>query len=225
MDCSPTGSSVHGIFQARPRLLETPVTEETLSREELLAWGEDIKPVAQQAWLGQGEYLPGDWCRFCKARAVCAARAAAAMKPFTHGFATPGIIDDADIPGILAMADIAESWLKDIRAYAKNQALKGQQWPGYKLVRGRKGNRAWSDEEQVTEQLVRAGYEPDLYLNHKMKTPGEIEKAIGRQAFEALVKKYVTQAEGALTLVPESDNRVEVSAADADFSDMVTASN
>lgn len=207
----------------QPRVNENPVTEETLTREELLAWGESIKPRAQMAWLGQGEYCPGDWCRFCKARAICAARAAAAMQPFTHGFTTPGLIDDADIPGILAMADIAESWLRDIRSYAKNQALRGQQWKGWKLVRGRKGNRTWSNDEQVTEQLIRAGYDDSLFLNRKVKNPGEIEKAIGKQAFDALVKRYVTQAEGALTLVPEDDNRVEVSPADADFSDMVSA--
>lgn len=209
----------------QPRVNENPVTEETLSREELLAWGESIKPVAQLAWRGQGEYKPGEWCKFCAARAICAARAAESMKLFTHGFASPGLIDDADIPGILAVADTAEAWIKDIRAYAKNQALRGQQWPGYKLVRGRKGDRVWRSEEEVTEQLIRAGYSEEQYMTRKLKTPGEVQALLGKQAYSALVEKYVTQPEGALALVSEEDRRVAVASADADFSDLVEPEN
>lgn len=204
----------------QPRVNEDPVTEETLTREELEAWGESIRPAAELAWKGQGEYKPGDHCKFCAARALCAARAAEAMRGFTHGFAAPGLIDDADIPGILEVADIAESWIRDVRAYARNQALRGQQWPGWKLVRGRKGNRAWKDEKAVREQLIRAGYTEEQYAVHKLRPPGEIEKELGKQAFSALVAKYVTQAEGALNLAPESDKRIEFAAADADFSDL-----
>ena len=204
----------------QPRVNEDPVTSEVLTREELLAWGESIKPTAQIAWRGDGEFKPGDHCKFCAAKAICAARAAEAMRIFTHGFETPGLISDDEIPGILAVADTAEAWIKDIRAYAKNQALRGYQWPGYKLVRGRKGNRAWSDEDRTIDQLSRAGIPESKYLNRKLKSPGDLEKELGKNAFKALLTKYVTQPEGQLSLVPDTDNRVEVSSADADFSDM-----
>lgn len=196
------------------------ISEEVLTREELLAWGEKLKPAAELAWKGKGEFRPGDRCRFCKAKALCAARAAEAMRGFTHGFATPGLIDDAEIPGILAVADIAEAWIKDVRQYARSQALRGQTWPGYKLVRGRKGNRTWTDEEKVLEQLTRAGLPEEQYLKQGVKSPGDIEKALGKTAFEALLKQFVTQPDGALNLVPEDDKRVEYSSADADFSDL-----
>ena len=209
----------------QPNVNDNPVTEETLTREELLQWGEEIRPIAELAWKGLGEFCPGDHCRFCAAKALCAARAAEAMRGFTHGFATPGLIDDSEIPGILAVADIAEAWLHDIRAYARSQALKGAQWPGYKLVRGRKGNRVWTDEEQVREQLVRAGIPEEKYLKSGLKTPGDIEKAMGKQAFDALIKQYVAQPDGALNLVPDDDRRVEYASADADFSDLVGGTN
>lgn len=206
----------------QPRVNEDPVTEETLTREDLLDWGDEIKPIAVEAWKGRGEQVPGDHCKFCAAKAICAARAAAAMRGFTSGFATPGLIDDSEIPGILEVADIAEAWIKDVRAYARNQAIQGHIWPGYKLVRGRKGNRQWSDEEAVMEQLTRAGLSEEQYLNRKLRTPGEIEKEMGKQAFDAIAKRFVTQPEGALNLVPEDDKRVEYSSADAVFADMAT---
>ena len=204
----------------QPRVNEDPVTEETLTREELLAWGEANREIAEMAWRGQGEFKPGDHCKFCAAKALCAARAAEAMRGFTHGFATPGLIDDSEIPGILAVADIAEAWIKDIKNYARSQAIRGAQWPGYKIVRGRKGNRVWTDEEKVLEQLTRAGLPDEQYMKRGVKSPGEVEKALGKTAFDALLKQYITQPDGALTLVPEDDRRVAVSSADCDFSDM-----
>lgn len=198
------------------------LTDETLSRQALLDWGEEIKPRAQMAWRGEGECCPGDHCRFCMARAICGARMTKVLELFRYAFQTPGLIPDEEIPGILKLLDISEAWIKDIRTYARSQALRGQSWPGWKLVRGKKGNRAWSDEEKVIEQLVRAGYDRSSITTTKLKSVKDVEDMLGKQAFEALMKPFVTQSEGALNLVPTEDKRAEFSAADADFSDLAT---
>ena len=49
------------------------------SRSELEAWGESIKPIARMAYEGKGEQKAGDWCKFCRAKAVCKARADEAL--------------------------------------------------------------------------------------------------------------------------------------------------
>lgn len=49
------------------------------SREELEAWGESIKETAKLAFEGKGEQLPGEWCRFCRAKPVCKACADEAL--------------------------------------------------------------------------------------------------------------------------------------------------
>lgn len=46
----------------------------TVTKDELLAWGEWVKPIAKLAYDGGGEQNPGDWCRFCRAKPVCEAR-------------------------------------------------------------------------------------------------------------------------------------------------------
>lgn len=207
----------------QPRVSDAPVSTESLSVQELLDWGESIRPTAEAAWRGEGVAMPGDHCRFCAAKAICSARAAQSMRIFARGFDAPGLIPDEDIPGILAVLDTAEAWIRDVRAYAKSQALRGYQWPGFKLVRGRRGNRTWSDREQVVEQLIRADIHEEQYLTRELKSPGELEKALGAQAFRALVGRFVTQPEGQLTLVGESDKRAEFSSADADFADLEEA--
>ena len=205
----------------QPRL--ESVSEETLGRVELLDWAEaEVREKAQQAWKGVGEFVPGDHCRFCPAKAVCSARVAEALKMFRYGFETPGLIPDEQIPGILETLDVAEAWIKDFRAYAEKQALNGQKFPGWKLVRGKKPNRRWADPEEVRAQLLRAGYAPGQIETTSLKPVGEIEKTIGAKAFRALVGGLVAQGEGRLTLVPESDKRLEYASADAAFADLIS---
>ena len=205
----------------QPRL--ESVSEETLGRVELLDWAEaEGREKAQQAWKGIGDFVPGDHCRFCPAKAVCSARVAEALKLFRYGFETPGLIPDEQIPGILETLDVAEAWIKDFRAYAEKQALNGQKFPGWKLVRGKKPNRRWADPEEVRAQLLRAGYAPGQIETTSLKPVGEIEKTIGAKAFRALVGGLVAQGEGRLTLVPESDKRLEYASADAAFADLIS---
>ena len=205
----------------QPRL--ESVSEETLGRVELLDWAEaEVREKAQQAWKGIGDFVPGDHCRFCPAKAVCSARVAEALKLFRYGFESPGLIPDEQIPGILETLDVAEAWIKDFRAYAEKQALNGQKFPGWKLVRGKKPNRRWADPEEVRAQLLRAGYAPGQIETTSLKPVGEIEKTIGAKAFRALVGGLVAQGEGRLTLVPESDKRLEYASADAAFADLIS---
>lgn len=204
----------------QPRL--DSVSEETLTCDDLTSWAaEEVVEKAKQAWTGSGEFVPGEHCRFCAAKAVCSARVAQAMRMFQYGLEAPGLIPDEQIPSILGMLNDAEAWIKDIRAYAENQALHGQVWPGWKLVHGKKPNRQWADPEEVKAQLLRAGYPADQFQEVKLKPVGEIEKALGKKAFQALVGGLVSQGEGKLTLVPADDKRVEFASADADFQDLL----
>ena len=54
----------------QPRITDE-VSIEELSVDQLQAWGEQIKPIAQKAFTGEGaEFKEGPWCRFCAGRAV-----------------------------------------------------------------------------------------------------------------------------------------------------------
>jgi len=211
-------TEVHNII-IQPKLQS--ITEEVLTRDELLAWGDEIKPIAEQAWRGEGEFCTGSWCRFCTARAICAARAAEAMEAFKYGADAPGVIPEDDVPKILDVLDTFESWAKDIRAYALAQAKNGISYYGWKLVRGKRPGRKWKDEEEVENVLARAGYDRDQYEETKLRSVANLEKILGKQAFDALLGKMVSQGEGALELVPEEDKRPEFSPADIVLEDLL----
>ena len=70
-----------------------------LSADELIAWGESIKPIAQMAFEGKGEQKPGEWCHFCRAKAVCKARADEALALVRAEFLDldEGVLTDAPV--------------------------------------------------------------------------------------------------------------------------------
>jgi len=202
----------------QPRL--DSLTEEELTLDELLDWGASIRESARLAWEGKGEFKTGDHCRFCAARAICAARASEAMRVFQDGLGGLGTIPDSDIPRILDVIPAARDWMKSIEEYALNQAKLGTEFAGYKLVNGRKGSRKWTNEDEVINILARAGYTPEQYEESGLKTVAGVEKLLGKTTFNALLGKCTTQSEGALTLVKEEDNRAAVLTADAALNDM-----
>ena len=52
----------------------------TFPIEQLLTWADEyVKPRALMAFKGEGEAVPGEWCKFCRAKPVCRALAEQAM--------------------------------------------------------------------------------------------------------------------------------------------------
>lgn len=75
----------------------------TISVDELNAWAENtLKPKAELAHKGEGEYIPGPWCQFCKAAVKCRARAEEKLQLARFEFAPPPLLSDEEIEDILA---------------------------------------------------------------------------------------------------------------------------
>ena len=111
----------------------------TISVSDLQEWAENtLKPKAELAFKGEGEFAPGPWCQFCRAAVRCRARADENLKLAQFEFAPPPLLSDEEISGILSRIDDLSKWASDIMAYAQSAAINnGKEWPGYKLVRSR----------------------------------------------------------------------------------------
>lgn len=204
----------------QPRL--DSVTEEVITKDALLQWAEDeIRPKAELAWKGEGEFKCGEHCQFCTVRALCKERAVNALGLMNHIFDSPDILPERDIGEILAVADVAGDWIKDLKEYAYSQALQGTRYNGFKLVRGRRPGRVWRDEDQVLDVMAHAGYTQDQYMTEpKLKSVTDMEKMLHKGAFDALLGKLVFQGEGKLALVPEDDKREEYNPAESALDDL-----
>lgn len=202
------------IFQPR---LESISTWE-ISMEELQSWvAEELLPKARLAAKGEGEYCSGSWCRFCKARNQCRARAESFLKLAQMEFQPPALLADGEIAEVLSVADELAKWAADVYSFATDEAvIRGKQWSGFKLVEGR-SNRKYTSEEDVAEAAKTAGY-TDIYKSSLIGIT-EMEKLLGKKQFYEILGGLVYKPQGKITLVPESDKRlpVEKATAVADF--------
>jgi len=183
--------------------------------EGLIHWAEaEVRPRAQMAFHGEGEFCAGEHCRFCRARHTCRARSEYHTRLAERDFKAPDLLTDAEVVDILPVAESLMSWVQDLIAYATQQAVEGKAWPGYKLVAGR-SVRKYASEAEVIRAATEAGY-TDIYKTNLLSV-GELEKRMGRKVFQQVLGRYILKPPGAPTLVPESDPRKPYSVATTDF--------
>jgi len=181
------------------------VSTHTVSKDSLCQWADEVlKPIAQLAFDGNGEYRCGDWCQFCRAAVKCRARAEEKLNLARFEFALPPLLTDGDIEGILSKLDDLTAWASGIQEYVLQTALKGKHWRGYKLVEGR-SNRRYSNEDSVAETVKTAGYR-DIYET-KLIGITAMEKLLGKAQFSKLLGGLIEKPPGKPTLVHVSDKR------------------
>ncbi len=190
------------------------VSTHTVFKESLYQWAEDVlRPASEQAHAGEGAFRCGDWCRFCKAKSECRARAEGNMALARYDFRKPPLLTDAEIESILARVDELIAWAADIKEYALQAALRGKRWDGWKLVEGR-ANRRYTDEQAVAQAVIAAGYDP---YESTLRGITAMEKALGKTTFHELLAPLVEKPQGKPALVPQSDKRPAIATAQNDF--------
>lgn len=186
----------------------------TIFKDDLLKWADEVlKPTADLAFAGDGNFLCGEWCGFCKAKHDCRARAEANLELARYEFKLPPLLTDADIEDILAKVDNLVAWAGDIKEYALQQAISGKEWAGWKLVEGR-SNRKYTNETAVIDAVEGSGFDP---YERKVLGVTAMQKLLGKSRFDELLAAFIEKPQGKPTLVPESDKRPVMNTAKSDF--------
>jgi hypothetical protein len=191
--------------------------------DELIIWAEiELRPKAQLAINGEGEFLSGAHCRFCRARQLCRARAESHLELAKHDFKLPALLTDEEITEVLAIADRLSTWASDLYAYATDLAIReGKTWPGFKLVEGR-SNRKYTSEKAVIEAVTAAGY--TAIYKQSLIGITDMEKLLGKKQCKALLSNLVEKPAGKPSLVLLSDKRQAITinnTAIADFEEKI----
>lgn len=178
----------------------------------LVHWGMNIlKPAAELAFNGKGDYKAGDHCKFCKAKTGCKTLYDYNMSLAQLAFKDINSLTDADISNVLSKSDLFKSWLSDIEEMALKEATeKNKKWPGFKLVEGR-SNRKYTNEDAIIKTLKKHKYKEDIYMT-KPQLVGitALEKNLGKNEMNELIGSYIHKPPGSPTLVPDSDKRSEL---------------
>lgn len=198
------------IFQPR----RDNVSTWTIDVSELKDWAEnELRVRAKMAYDGEGEYLPGEWCTFCKAAVRCRARAEEKLKLAQMEFKMPPLLTDAEIEEILMVLPDLTKWANEISAYALDAAVNhGKVWNGFKVVEGR-SVRKYTDDDAVADAAKDAGFK-DIYRQSLIPLT-EMQKLMGKDRFEKVLGGLITKAPGKPTLVPVTDKRPAINVTNA----------
>lgn len=193
------------IFQPRRENFDT----EVVSARELYAWADKVvRPQAELAAHGQGEFKAGTWCQFCAKRATCRARAEANLALAKDSFKAATDLTDAEVSEVLLKATEFKSWISDVETYALAEAVnKGHKWPHMKLVAGR-SRRCFTDEHAIKETLAAANIEG--FTKEVLLGITDMERLLGKRRFSELLGDYVTKPQGKPCLVDVNDKREEL---------------
>ena len=221
----------------QPRLQH--LSEWDCSVEHLLEFGERARKagakaldIAETGIFDESELVVSDaGCKFCKVKATCPAMVNFVQETVGADFedltkehvesAAPGAEADA-LATYLSAVNLIEGWCKAVRAEVETRLLAGTAVGDYKLVRGKRGARAWNDEAEV-EKLFKETFrlKADEMYQFKLLSPTQIEKrlktwtdgeGIAREPIlgprqRTKLDALVVQADGALSVAPGSDPR------------------
>nr|DAT74928.1 MAG TPA: PD-(D/E)XK nuclease superfamily protein [Caudoviricetes sp.] len=193
----------------QPRL--DNISEWAISAADLTEWAETVlKPTAQLAAAGEGDFKAGDHCRFCKLKATCRKRAKLMLETAKYDYKPPAELTETEIAEVLKVASQLSKWADDVFAYAQAQAVNnGVSWDGFKLVEGR-SVRKYTDENKIADICRDNGYTISQIYKTSLIGITDMERLMGKKKFRELLSEYIVKPKGKLTLVPESDKREEV---------------
>jgi hypothetical protein len=203
----------------QPRL--NHVSEYSISVEDLLKFGEEVRNASDRARWSEADLVPGEkQCRFCKAKATCPALRAdmaevvggvSDLSEFADMIPQEVSSETSDnyLPIAMAKVEMVEQWCKAVRAETERRLLAGQPVTGYKLVQGRAGNRDWKDTKAVEEMMKKTfRMRDDQVYDFKLISPTKAEKVFKENPKRwANLQEQITRSEGKPSVAPATDKR------------------
>jgi hypothetical protein len=138
-----------------------------------------IVSIAAKCDEASAQPIPGDHCKYCKAKAVCPAMQATASSLATMEKPATDLTAD-DLAKLLPVAERAVEVAGAIKARAYALAVQGVAIPGYALVPGR-ATRKWlqgADLAAVAKVLGKP--EGEIYQPIELRSPAQLESEWGK---------------------------------------------
>ena len=185
------------------------ISDDHTTVAKLTEWGKYyVKKRAQKAWVGAGEFVPGDHCQFCRAKAQCKARSDYNTELSKLEFRDPPLLSDEEIALVLSKAQSLRTWSNDVEEYALNKAISDNVIPpGYKLSTS-VTHRRIADQGLAANVLKEKGL-PDeaIWEPRKLKSLASLEKMNKQVA--AWLGDLVMRPEGQPKLVKAKDLKAD----------------
>jgi hypothetical protein len=193
----------------QPRL--DSISTDGTSIAKLVDWANYfVKPKAKKAWSGAGEFLPGDHCQFCRAKAQCRARSDFNTELARQEFKAPALLTEEEVSEVLVKAGQLRTWANDVEEFALTRAIEQSIIPpGYKLSTT-VTHRKISDSALAATVLVEKGMDPAvIWEQPKLKSIAALEKLGPKGQVAAWLGNLVLRPEGQPKLVKAKEDAKE----------------
>lgn len=193
----------------QPRL--DSITTDQTSIARLVDWANYfVKPKAKKAWAGSGEFVAGEHCGFCRAKATCRARSDFINEVATLEFKEPALLSEDELVLAFSRAGDLRSYVNDLETYFTERAVNtGKTPPGYKLAPS-KTNRKISDEPLAKTVLLDKGFkEEDIMEPASLKSIAKLEKLGKKGHIVDLLSSLIVKPEGTPKLVKDDNSAQE----------------
>jgi hypothetical protein len=144
----------------QPRISGETIKEHILSYVDLWYFGRAVRQAAESTRQPGAPREAGDWCMWCRAKALCSVRNAEIFAGLESDFAepppAPRNLTPEELGEKLNKAKAIAAYAAEAEKYVYAACMRGERIPGWKLVSAQ-GNRAWSDQKQAFAALTEAG--------------------------------------------------------------------
>eukprot|EP00039_Didymoeca_costata_P030027 m.27585 g.27585 ORF g.27585 m.27585 type:complete len:527 (-) comp7910_c0_seq2:233-1813(-) len=180
----------------QPRCTDSSKESTTFPISDLKKWADNMKPKAQQASQGAGEFRVGRHCRFCAARMICRTRFLHQADAFANLLAQ--ISDNAkptltteDISVVLDEGAKVKRAIDDVTTWAARMAQQfDTEFPGF-LLTPQVPKKSYADRAKIVALLENDfKYSPVQFLREdgSLITMTQLRGLIGRNRFNELIE-------------------------------------
>ncbi len=192
----------------------------SLTWDELVSFRERLIERAEATTEPDAPLVPGEWCRFCPALAICPAQAEAAQDAARNTFEVMAVQSEPSVPipealdletlrNVMEVAGTLRAWLSAVEAEMRDRTERGED-TGFKLV-PKRGLRKWNNEAEA-EQVLAARLGDEAY-QRKLRSVTQAEKALKDAGLDKKEVEHLwSKVSSGTKLAPTDDPRPAVPA-------------
>lgn len=191
-----------------------PIRPWKFPTSEVLEFVADLQDAAAKTREPNAPLVAGDHCKFCPRARECPELEKKQHALVSAQFDVAIPTDMKLVSDLLGAIPLVKERIKAIEEYAYNQAMKGVEVPGYKLV-DKVARRQWKSPDVVELWAKQQGIDP--YGERPLLSPAQIEAKLKELAPKgkkkeagAALEPLVEKISSGTALVPASDNRPPV---------------
>src|SRR6185369_8062816 len=145
-----------------------------ISVNELRAWIPKILAGAKRTDVDRNTYSDGDWCLFCKAKAICPQLRSTALALAKREFTRIDTATNDELAEAMEQIPRIQAVIRAVEAETLKRLANGEKVGGFKTVEGRR-SRDWTDKG-AAQFWAEETFGDDAFTEPELKSPAEIEK-------------------------------------------------